>query len=75
MNEGEIKNQDDQKYSEMLESVEEIIEKISDQNCDLDTMVKNVENGYELIGRLKSRLNQTKERIEELQVKFDSSNE
>ena len=58
-------------YNQMLNEVEKIIDNISDQECDLDTMVENVENGYKLISQLRERLTQTKERIEKLQKEFE----
>ena len=58
-------------YGEMLENVEEIISEISNPNVDLDKLVEKVELGYELIGKMKDRLSETKEKIEQLHKKYE----
>ena len=59
----------------MLENVEEIITEISNPNVDLDKLVEKVELGYELIGKMKDRLSETKEKIEELHKKYEDVSE
>ena len=58
-------------YGEMLENVEEIISEISNPNVDLDKLVEKVELGYELIGKMKDRLSEKKEKIEQLHKKYE----
>ncbi|MFK7827727.1 MAG: exodeoxyribonuclease VII small subunit [Oligoflexales bacterium] len=60
-----------QTYQGMINRVEEIIQNISSADCDLDTMVEKVEEGYLLIKNLKDRLNTTKDKIEKLQLDFE----
>ena len=64
-----------QNYGQMLENVEEIITEISNPNVDLDKLVEKVELGYELIGKMKDRLSETKEKIEELHKKYEDISE
>ena len=54
---------------------EEIITEISNPNVDLDKLVEKVELGYELIGKMKDRLSETKEKIEELHKKYEDVSE
>lgn len=61
------------KYQEMLEEVEGIVKQMSSPDLDLDQMVNKVEKGYELIQSMRSRLQQTKERIDQLHEKHQDS--
>ena len=68
-----MKNQpESQKYSDMLNHVEKIIAEISSQEIDLDSVIDKVETGYELLGKMKERLDLTKEKIENLRQKNES---
>ena len=60
-------------YQGMINRVEEIIQNISSADCDLDSMVEKVEEGYMLIKNLKDRLNTTKDKIEKLQLDYEQS--
>ncbi|NRA45561.1 MAG: exodeoxyribonuclease VII small subunit [Oligoflexales bacterium] len=62
-----------QTYQGMIDRVEGIIENISSADCDLDTMVDKVEEGYLLIKKLKDRLNTTREKIEKLQLDYEQT--
>lgn len=64
-----------EKYSSMLKQVETIVGEISSSNIDLDAMVEKVETGYDLIKKMRLRLQDTKVKIEELRNDFDSSQE
>jgi exodeoxyribonuclease VII small subunit len=64
-----------EKYSTMLKQVETIVNDISTSDIDLDLMVEKVETGYELIKKMRSRLQETKVKIEELRSDFDASQE
>jgi exodeoxyribonuclease VII small subunit len=59
------------KYSKMLNEVESIVEEISSADIDLDKMVDKVEKGFDLIKKMRERLDQTKEKIEVLRKDFD----
>lgn len=66
-------SQKNENYQKMLEKVEGIVEEISDPEMDLDKMVAKVENGYELIKKMRERLEVTKEQVEKLRKNFDST--
>ena len=61
-----------EKYSDMLNRVEKIIAEISSQEIDLDSVIEKVETGYELLGKMRERLDLTKEKIESLRQKNES---
>ena len=63
------------RYQSMLEEVEGIVKQMSSPDLDLDQMVSKVERGYELIQTMRDRLNQTKDKIDQLQEKYDASNQ
>lgn len=56
----------------MIEEVEKILSELSAQNVDLDSMIKKVESGYNLIGAMKERLNEVKDKVEKLQTTYES---
>ncbi len=56
----------------MLNRVEKIIAEISSQEIDLDSVIEKVETGYELLGKMRERLDLTKEKIESLRQKNES---
>jgi len=64
---------DSKKYSKMLEEVESIIDEISSEDIDLDKMVDKVEKGFDLIRKMRARLDQTKNKIETLRKDFEES--
>ena len=57
----------------MLEEVESIIKQVSLPDMDLDHMVTKVEKGYSLIQSMRERLNETKEKIDQLHQRFDET--
>jgi len=59
-----------QTYQAMLAEVEEIVQKISGDQYNLDEMVERVEHGYVLIKTMRERLETTKMKIEKLRDKF-----
>ncbi|MBP6217104.1 MAG: exodeoxyribonuclease VII small subunit [Oligoflexales bacterium] len=59
-------------YQTMIEEVEKILSELSAQNVDLDSMIKKVESGYNLIGAMKERLNEVKDKVEKLQTTYES---
>lgn len=58
-------------YKDMLSEVETIVQDISSNEVDLDEMVSKVERGYELIQKMRLKLETTKEKIEELHKKYE----
>ncbi|MGE0174261.1 MAG: exodeoxyribonuclease VII small subunit [Oligoflexales bacterium] len=62
-----------QSYQKMLQDVESIVEELSASDMDLDDMVKKVETGYELIHKMKARLDQVKGSIDELHHKYEQT--
>ena len=59
-------------YQKMLTEVEGIIKEISDEKCDLDQLVERIEKGYGLIRKMRSRLDETKQKLEKLRQEFDT---
>ncbi len=64
-----------QTYQSMLQEVEQIVDKVGDQSLDLDAMVSEVEKGYQLIKKMRSRLDETKGKIEKLRLEYDQPEE
>lgn len=62
-----------QTYQEMLEEVESILKEIGSTDIDLDQMVTKVEKGYSLIQTMKERLEKTKEKMDQLHIKYDDT--
>lgn len=62
-------------YQAMLMEVESIVDQISGQEIDLDSLVGKVEQAHGLISSMRERLEATKEKIEELVVKDQASHE
>ncbi len=60
-------------YQKMLEEVETIVRDVASPQLDLDDMVQKVERGYALIQTMRQRLDQTKERIDELHQKYSET--
>ena len=67
-----MKKNESETYAKMLTDVEKIVEEINSESIGLDDMVAKVESGYELIKKMKTRLDQTKEKIENLKTSIDS---
>lgn len=59
-----------QTYQAMYREVESLIQGMSHNQLDLDSMVGQVERGYELIKKLQARLNETSQKIEKLRDDF-----
>ena len=58
-------------YKKMLEDVESIITEISSPQVDLDLLVKKIESGYDLIKKMRTRLDETKDKVEKLRADFE----
>jgi exodeoxyribonuclease VII small subunit len=58
-------------YKAMLAKVEGIVRDVASPELDLDEMVGKIEQGYGLIKEMRSRLEQTKEKIEKLRMDFE----
>jgi exodeoxyribonuclease VII small subunit len=63
------------RYQSMLNEVESIVEKLNHQQLDLDDLVGHIERGYELLNKMRERLDQTKEKIDALQRANDTKTE
>lgn len=60
-------------YEKMLKQVESIIADISSEQAGLDEIVGKVETAYDLITKMRARLDQSKEKIENLRGQFSDS--
>lgn len=58
-------------YKAMLTEVESIVRDVSASDLDLDDLVAKIEKGYGLIKAMRSRLDETKGRIEKLRMDFE----
>ncbi len=58
-------------YRLMLDEVEKILGKISAEDIDLDNLVAEVERGYALIKTLRSRLAETRSKVEKLRLDYE----
>ena len=67
----EIKEFESKTYGMMLEEVETICRDVADARIDLDVMVAKVEQGYKLIKAMRTRLADTRVKIEELRVTME----
>lgn len=67
--------QDSQTYSDMLRKLDELIAQLQDPNLDLDRVVEKTEAGYELIKSMRIRLDETRTRVEKLQLEQESAGE
>jgi exodeoxyribonuclease VII small subunit len=63
------------RYQSMLNEVESIVEKLNHQQLDLDDLVGHIERGYELLNKMRERLDQTQEKIDALQRANDTKTE
>jgi exodeoxyribonuclease VII small subunit len=55
----------------MLEEVETIVREVGAVDIDLDTMVSKIESGYGLIKKMRSRLDETKKKVDQLRTEFE----
>ncbi len=65
------KPKESESYRLMLEEVEGIVRDVGSPDLDLDEMVKKVERGYGLIKTMRGRLDETKQKIEQLRLEFE----
>tara|TARA_B100001540_G_C15616201_1_gene555417 strand:+ start:277 stop:492 length:216 start_codon:yes stop_codon:yes gene_type:complete len=63
-------NNETEKYSEMVDQVEKILKELSAEKVDLDTMLTKVEQGYQIMQKMQSRLSQVKMSVEKLQETY-----
>ena len=62
-------------YQSMLEDVENIVRTVGTGQLDLDDVVVKVEEGYKLIKTMRSRLDATKTKVEELRAEFEKDDQ
>ena len=60
-------------YKDLMSEVETLISEVSTGDVELDAMVSKVERGYELIGTMRQRLQETKHKVEKLRLEFEES--
>jgi exodeoxyribonuclease VII small subunit len=58
-------------YKAMLAAVEALVREVADPDLDLDAMVGKVEAGYGLIKKMRARLDETKQKVEELRLEIE----
>jgi exodeoxyribonuclease VII small subunit len=66
------KKKDSETYKAMLENVETIVREVGAPEIDLDVMVDKIESGYDLIKKMRQKLDNTKSKVDELREQFDS---
>ena len=59
-------------YKEALEEITEIVEKIENEDIDVDVLSKQVKRAATLIGQCKAKLRETGSELEEIIDKLDS---
>ena len=59
-----------EKYQIMITKVESIIRSIDHDKVDLDEMLTKVEEGYKLIHKMRERLKDAKNKVEELKSQY-----
>ena len=67
-----VEEKESEKYQVMLQEVQAIVTDISSQELDLNQMISKVERGYEVIKKMRHRLNETKEKVEKLRLEYNS---
>lgn len=60
-------------YRQMLVEVEGICREIAAPDLDLDQMISKVERGYQLIQSMRTRLDATREKIDQLRVEMEAA--
>jgi exodeoxyribonuclease VII small subunit len=65
------KTKDSLSYQKMLSDVEKLVQDVGSPDIDLDKMVEKIENGYDLIKTMRSRLEATKENIDKLRAEYE----
>ena len=58
-------------YKAMLGEVEAIVRDVAAPEVDLDEMVSKIERGYHLIKAMRTRLDTTKQKVEQLRLDFE----
>ncbi len=64
-----------QSFNKMVGKIEKIIKNISSENIDLDQVLAETEEGYKLLKSMKSKLEETKCKIEQLKEEYQPSSE
>jgi exodeoxyribonuclease VII small subunit len=58
-------------YKGMLSEVENLVKEVGQPDLDLDDMVTKIERGYNLIKAMRTRLETTKQKVEQLRLDFE----
>lgn len=60
-------------FEDMMQEVQTLVRSMSDDQCPLDDIVLKVERGFRLIHSMRTRLTDTRQRLEGLQKEFEES--
>lgn len=63
---------DSESYGKMLQDVETIVREVGSPDLDLDAMVSKIEEGYGLIKTMRTRLDETKQKVDQLRNEFEA---
>ncbi|MCY4443621.1 MAG: exodeoxyribonuclease VII small subunit [Proteobacteria bacterium] len=66
-----MKKKDSPSYKAMFEEVESIITSVQNSSLELDQMISEVKKGFSLIKKMRTRLDTTKNTIQELRMEAD----
>ncbi len=64
-------NNESASYKAMLQEVELLVKEVGQPDLELDAMVGKIERGYTLIKAMRARLEQTKDKVEQLRLDFE----
>ena len=64
---------DTQTYNKMLKRIEHLTSKIENNEIDLDELIKNVKEGYELLDKMKVKLENAKLIIKDIEENHEKN--
>ena len=73
MTELDSKQSQSESFNQMISKIEGIIAEMSSQDVDLDDVLSKTEEGYKLLKSMKEKLEEAKEKIEQLKNDYDPS--
>ena len=63
-----------QTYQNMSTKVEAIIQSLDSEKIDLDLMLNKVEEGYKLLDKMRTKLQKSQEKVDQLRSHYESEN-
>ena len=63
-----------QTYQNMSTKVEAIIQSLDSEKIDLDLMLNKVEEGYKLLDKMRTKLQKSQEKVNQLRSHYESEN-